>query len=75
MLRPALVASGVARVVPEYPRWARLRWEGPLQRSGSAAGAVAGVPGPRCGGAGSRLLEAPEAQVALGRRAVLLASG
>ena len=74
--RLALVASEVARAVSEYPRWARLRREGPLRRSGSAAGsAAAGAPGPRCGGAESRLLEASEAQVALGRWAVSPAFG
>ena len=72
----AQAVSEVARAVPEYPRWARLRREGPLRRSGSAAGsAAAGAPGPRCGGAESRPLEASEAQVALGRRAVSPASG
>ena len=64
MSRLALVASEVARAVSEYPRWARLRREGPLRRSGSAAGS-----------AESRLLEASEAQVALGRWAVSPAFG
>ena len=66
----------VARAVRGHPRWARPRWEGPLRRLGSAAESVAaGVPGPRCGGAESRPLEASEAQGALGRRAVSPALG
>ena len=76
MSRAALVASEVARAVPEYPRWVRQRWAGPLRRLGSPAGlAAAGAPGPRCGGAESRPVEALEARAALGRRAVSPASG
>ena len=65
-----------AQVALEYPRWARPRLEGPLRRPGfGAVLAAAEVPGHRCGGAGSQPLEVSEALGALGRRAVLPASG
>ena len=78
-LQVAQAVSEAAQAVRGHPRWARPRWEGPLRRLGSVAeSAAAGVPGPRCGGAESRPLEpleALEARVALGRRAVSPASG
>ena len=72
----AQAVSEAAQAVRGHPRWARPRWEGPLRRLGPVAeSAAAGFPGPRCGGAESRPLEASEAQVALGRWAVSPAFG
>ena len=74
--RLALVASEVARALPEYPRWARWRQAGQLRRLGLPVGLeAAGFPGPRCGGAESRPAEASEARAALGCRAVSTAPG
>ena len=72
----APAAPQVAQAAQEDPRLAPARRGGPLRRSGYSAASVAvELPGPRCGGVESQLLEVLEAQGALGRRAVSPAPG